>query len=267
MAIVIRPSSLPTFVDCQRRCAARTAPRMIEDMGYKLRDLPQRVGPAVGTATHAAVAHTMLNKIATGESANQTETEQAGLEALDETVSHGVEFDGITPNFNSAQKQVVRLYRVYRLHLESTIEPTEVEHRIERQTKRGNTLSGQPDVVDLGIRDTKTGVVHRVNMLQLGAYSLLKRAEGGDVRYLVEDYIQRVDIAKEQPVPMTFNYDLDVSERAAGRVILDIEERFARFEESQDEMEFIANPGSMLCSDRWCTAHSTDFCREHAGAK
>lgn len=238
------------------------APQIVKDMGYTLRDLPQRAGPAVGTATHAAVAHTMHAKIDTGASANQTETEQAGLEALSDTVQYGVEWDGVTPNLNTAQKQVLRHYRVYRLHLEDTIQPLTVERRIEKVTKRGNTLSGQPDQTDDGVHDLKTGVAKRANGAQYGAYALLLRADGDPARHITEDYIQRVAIDKEQPVPQQIGYDVDLSERIAGRIILDIERTFEEFEREGDSLVFMANPGSMLCSDRWCCAWGTDFCRE-----
>uniref|UniRef100_A0A6M3KGB7 PD-(D/E)XK endonuclease-like domain-containing protein n=1 Tax=viral metagenome TaxID=1070528 RepID=A0A6M3KGB7_9ZZZZ len=262
MPIIIRPSSLPSFPDCARRTAARLAPNIVKEMGYDLRQLPQRAGPAVGTATHAAVAHTMQSKIDTGSSANQTETEQAGLQALDDTTANGVEWDGVTPNFNTAQKQVLRHYRVFRLHLEDDLRPKTVERRIEKVTKRGNTLSGQPDVTDDGVMDLKTGVARRANGSQYGAYALLLRADGDPASHITEDYIQRVAIDKEQPVPQQISYDVELSERIAGRIIMDIERAFEEFEREGDNLVFLANPGSMLCSDRWCQAWGTSFCEE-----
>lgn len=260
MAIVIRPSSLPGWSDCQLRTAARTAPQMFLDLGYELRQLPQRAGPAIGTATHAAVAFTMQCKIDTGESANQTETEQAGLEALSKSIEHGVEWDGVSPNFNTAQKQVLRHYRVFRLHLEDDLRPRTVERRIEKLTKRGNTLSGQPDVTDDGVMDLKTGVAKRVNGQQYGAYALLLRADGDPVSHITEDYIKRVAIDKEQPLPEQIRYDVALSERIAGATILDMERKFEEFERDGDTMIFSANTGSMLCSDRWCLAFKTSAC-------
>lgn len=235
---------------------------MVREMGYELRDLPQRVGPAVGTATHGAVAHTMQNKIVTGESANQTETEQAGLDALVESTKDGVEFDGVSPNMNTAQKQVLRQYRTYRLNLEDKIEPRSVEVRIEAVTKLGNLLSGQPDQTDDGIHDLKTGVQKRVNIAQYGGYSLLMRSQGVNPQHITEDFVRRVAIDKEQPVPEQIDYPVPLAERVAGAVIKDIERAFGAFQETGDNMVFVANPGSMLCSDRWCLAYGTSFCEE-----
>ncbi|MDP2621548.1 MAG: hypothetical protein Q8P46_15490 [Hyphomicrobiales bacterium] len=262
MNIIIRPSSLPGWADCQRRTAARIAPQLVKDMGYDLRQLPQRVGPAVGTATHAAVAHTMQAKIDTGSSANQTETEQVGLDALDKSIEYGVEWDGVSPNLNTSQKQVIRHYRVFRIHLEDSIRPRTVERRIEKVTKRGNMLSGQPDQTDDGVHDLKTGVARRVNIAQYGGYALLLRADGDPAQHITEDYIQRVAIDREQPVPQQIPYNVDLAERVAGAIIMDIERTFEIFEREGDNLVFAANPGSMLCSDRWCVAYGTDFCEE-----
>ena len=109
MSIVIRPSSLPSWPDCQRRTAARTAGALVKEMGYGLRQLPQRAGPAVGTATHAAVAHTMQAKIDTGASANQTETEQAGLRRWMKRPLTGL--NGVTPFQHGAEAGAAALPR------------------------------------------------------------------------------------------------------------------------------------------------------------
>lgn len=265
MAITIRPSSLPSWPDCQRRTAARTATGLIKEAGFTLRQLPQRVGPAVGTATHAAVAHSMQHRIDTGEKANHEETDDVGIAALKESVSYGVEFDGVSPNLNTAEKQVLRHYKSYRLHLEDKIQPRTVERRIEKVTKRGNTLSGQPDQTDDGVHDLKTGVAKRVNIAQYGGYALLLRADGEPAEHVTEDYVKRVPLDKEQPVPEQIMYDVDLAERVAGSIILDIERRFGEFEQDGDHMVFVANPGSMLCSAKWCLAFNTDFCQESKG--
>lgn len=245
-----------------RRTAARTAGPLIREAGFTLRELSQRVGPAVGTATHAAVGHSMQHRIDTGEKANNEETEDVGIAALKKSIEFGVEFDRVSPNLNTAEKQVLRQYKVYRLHIEDKITPKTVERRIEKVTKRGNTLSGQPDQTDDGVHDLKTGVAKRVNIAQYGAYSLLLRADGDEPQHITEDYVPRVAIDKEQPPPEQIGYDVGLAERVAGSIILDIEDRFAKFEEDGDHMVFVANPGSMLCSDRWCLAFGTDFCLE-----
>ena len=264
MSIVIRPSSLPQFADCQRRSAARMFAIQIKEAGYTLREIASSVGASVGTATHTAVASCMTTKMNTGELGNQTEDEQRGVESLEQQIGYGVSWDPTTPNLSTGQRQVVRMYRSYRGTVAERVQPRAVERRLESRTRRGNILSGQPDLVDDGIRDQKTGVMHRVSLQQLGAYSLLVRAAGGEVLSLTEDYIQRVDIEKEQPEPVEFRYDVGLAERVAANTIADVEERYAKFVETGDNLVFRANPSSQLCSAKWCPCHSSTFCREHA---
>ena len=241
-------------------------PVEIRSAGYTLREVPSSVGASVGTGTHSAISSCMTVKMNTGELGNQTEDEQRGLESLSKQIGNGVQWDATTPNLNTGQKQVVRQYRTYRLHVAPAIQPREIEKRLIVPTRRGNLLSGQPDLVDNGIRDVKTGVVHRVSLAQLGAYSMLTRASGGNVDKLTEDFVQRVPIDKPQPEPVEFDYDVSLAEQVAANLIADIEEKYERFAETSDNLTFRANPSSMLCSDRWCPCFGTTFCREHTGA-
>lgn len=241
-------------------------PSQVREAGYTLREIPSSIGASVGTGTHTAISSCMTTKMHTGELGNQTEDEQRGVASIEEQVGYGVLWDDTTPNISTGQRQVVKQYRAYRSTVAGRVQPKEIEKRIECPTKRGNILSGQPDLVDDGIRDVKTGVVHRVSLAQLGAYSLLTRAAGHGVARLVEDYIQRVDIAKEQPAPVEFNYDVELAESVAANVINDVEEKYARFAETGDNLVFRANPSSVLCSSRWCACFGSTFCREHTGA-
>jgi hypothetical protein len=238
---------------------------VLHEHGYAFRQGISPVGAAIGTATHAAVAHTMQEKANTGHCANETETEQCGLQSLSEEIGKGVRFDAISDNLNTAQKQVIRQYRSYRLHLADTINPISIERRITVETQRGNLLSGAMDLADAGIRDLKTGVQQRVNIAQYGVYSLLRRSEGDTPTYLCEDYIRRVAISKEQPAPVVVTYNREFAERVAASIINDIEMKFERYMETQDPLTFLANPASQLCSDRYCPCFQSPFCPESYG--
>lgn len=265
MSFTLRASSTPTWPDCPRRGAARTFGALISEMGFELSSTVSPVGASIGTATHAAVAHCMEEKGLTGKYPNETETEQCGLEALTNEIKKGVRWDGLSPNLNTAQKQVIRQYRSYRIHLADKINPSAIERRITVTTKRGNTLTGAIDLADDGIHDLKTGIAQRVNIAQYGTYSMLRRSEGYSVEHLTEDYIRRVAIDKEQPLPVQVMYNRDYAERVAVSIIGDIEERYVRFVETQDPLTFMANPASQLCSDRYCSAFRTKWCPESFG--
>ena len=240
-------------------------PLQIREAGYSLREIASSVGASVGTATHTAVASCMTTKMNTGELGNQTEDEQRGVASLEEQIGYGVSWDPTTPNLSTGQKQVIRQYRAYRSTVADRVRPTAIEYRLESRTKRGNVLSGQPDMVAGGVRDLKTGVVQRVGLAQLGSYSLLVRAAGAEVDSLIEDYVQRVAVDKEQPVPVEISYPVRLAERVASHIIADVEEKYQRFVDTGDNLVFQANPASVLCSDRWCPCFGSTFCQEHKG--
>jgi hypothetical protein len=239
------------------------APAVIKDAGYQLRELSPSVGASVGTATHAAVAYAMTEKVHGRALPPDSLAEECGITELGNRIrDEGVQWDGVTPNLNTGQKQVRRQYRIYRITLADELKPTSIEKRITVPTKRGNELSGQIDLFDTGIRDLKTGTTSRSNIAQYGGYSLLKRAEGGSVNHIIEDFVQRVPIDKEQPRPVPIDYDIALAERVAGNVIADIEDRYQRFRDSGDNMIFNANPNSVLCGDKFCAAYGTTWCEE-----
>jgi len=271
----IRASSLPAFPDCPRRWAARTIGKEIEAAGFELaRYMPPSIGASVGTATHGGAAFIMTEKMKSGQLGNQTEAEQKALEDFDTAAKTGVLWDEATPNLNDAQKQVVRMVKVFRNTIAEQIHPIAVERRLEARVGEGFVLSGQSDMQTLEpgrIRDLKTGRFPRSHYAQLGAYSILARTAHPEhpTSEVCVDFIQRVAIAKPQPETKTEFYDQAVAEQAAVNTIrhmqADITEFRRRVEEGDapPEHTFLANPGSMLCSKKWCPAHSTSFCREH----
>lgn len=249
--------------DCNRRQASRIFQSQIRDAGYTLREIGRSVGASVGTATHTTVATAMGEKMFKGVLPPDSVCEDAGMESLKENIEkEGVIWDATTPNLNTAQKQVRRMYKVYRLTLAEELIPIAIERRIEVPTRRGNILSGQIDLTDEGVRDLKTGTTKRGNIAQYGAYSMLRRAEGGDVAHIIEDFVARVSIDKPQPNPEAIPYDVNLAERVAASIIRQIEDAHDSFMDTGDNMTFTANPNSMLCMERWCPAYKTDFCQE-----
>ena len=275
MITTIRASSLPSFSDCPRRWGARTLGKEIAAAGYDIaRSMPPSIGASVGTATHGGAAFIMAEKMKSGELGNEADAEQKALEDLDTAAKTGVLWDDATPNTNDAQKQVLRMVKVFRNTIAVQIQPIAVERRLEARVGEGFVLSGQSDMQTLEpgrIRDLKTGRFPRVHHAQLGAYSLLARTAHPEqpTSEVCVDFIQRVALKNPQPSTKTDFYDQAVAEQAAvstiTRIQQDVTEFRRRIEDggAPPEHSFLANPGSMLCAQRWCPAHSTSFCREH----
>ena len=259
---VIRASSLPNYPDCPLRWAAQTMRAEIEDMGWELRHLPRGIGAAHGTACHAAAAHVLEAKIATGEPADADEGAEVGIENLRTTLAEtDIAWDDTTPEQNTAQQQLVRQTRAYHSAVAPTIKPVAVEKRFTAEIEPGFILSGTLDVSEeYDLHDLKGGKNKRAHGAQYGAYALLRRSHGENANNLIEDYVRRGTLRRPQPEPERVVYDGPRSERMAAQTVRRIVADVKRFRETQDPWSFLPNPNSYLCGAKWCSAHGTDFC-------
>jgi hypothetical protein len=277
-SVLVRSSSLSGYPDCPRRAATKLFPREIEAAGYTLRSLPSNVGAAVGTGVHAAAALLLKEKAASGNLPPLNVATDAAVEELRNAVNQGVTWDKETPVLNEAELQVARMVQVYRHQIAPMVEPLIVEERLEAQVSPAIVLTGQSDVIarEPGrVRDLKGGKVMGMHAPQIGSYSLLARSNAIDVTDAVVDWIPRVPLKKPQPDAVTYRYDVSIAETAAVNVLRHIESDLATFRNGDmerhllpgDPWAFVANPSSKLCSAKWCPAHGTDFCREHAAVE
>ena len=273
----VRASSLPTWSDCARRAATRMFRRTIAGAGFELRQTDQAVGGIIGSAVHAGNAYALTEKM-NGDQASNGEANDRSIETLHEGMQSGVIYDDTTRNRNTAEKQVTKMVGSYRDHVIPKVEPTAVEQNLEITLQDGTILSGTCDMLCAafgGLRDAKTGKVRRSPASQLGSYSLIWRSHGHDVKGLREDYIPRVNAKNSQPKPESYDYHLAACEHETLAVVADIKrcrEEFERRYQLADprlppETAFLANPHSMLCSDKYCPAWGTNFCRVHKDAK
>jgi hypothetical protein len=274
---IVRASSLSGYPDCPRRAAAKVFRADVEAAGYELRPLPGSVGAAVGTAVHAGAAMMLHEKAASGDLAPESAATDCAAEQVRETaLAEGLNYDRETATLNEAVTQAVRMTRAYRRVIAPGVEPVLVEERLEAQVSPSVVLSGQSDVIarEPGrVRDLKTGKIRGNHKPQLGAYALLARSNGidVDVKEVAEDFVRRVATARPQPEPQTFLHDLAAAETAAVSILRHIEGDITAFRNGDlarhllpgDPWAFPANPNSKLCSEKWCPAWGTAFCREH----
>lgn len=258
----LRASSLSNYADCMLRGAARIIPKEIVAAGYEIRSLPGNIGAAVGSGTHAGTGYLLAEKMNTGSIGNSTEADQRALQELDERLAGGVIWDATTGNINTAQQQIVRMVRTYRINTAPSINPIAVEERIDKDFGDGFIVTGQADLLESEIlHDTKTGVTRRANAPQYGCYSLLRRSDGHTINGILEDYIPRVGAKKEQPPPEQHSYDVASAERLAWMVLQRMKADITKFREAEDIWTFLPNPASQLCSDKYCPLHGTTTCK------
>lgn len=271
---VIRCSSLSGYPDCGRRTAARVFRKLVEAMGFKLRETPQSIGASVGTGVHAGAALLLKEKMERGALPPLSAATDCAIQSIQESAKGGVLYDRETPALNIAEQQAVRMVHAYRETVAPKIEPIAVEERLEAQVTPTIILSGQSDTIARepgAVRDLKTGKRRGNHKPQIGGYGLLERTHNRPVVKAVEDFLPRVSIKKPQPPGEEHRHDLAAAESAAMNVIHRMTEDLNTFMHGSDELRirpgdpwaFPANPSSMLCSAKWCPAHGTQFCVEH----
>ncbi len=280
---LIRTSALSTYPDCPRRGASRLFWQEIKAAGFQLRYMPRGIGAMIGTAVHRGVASVLSVKARTGRLPSRGDALEAGREMLDYQIEEGdIQFDGpngATHNIGEAVDQVARMTGVYHDTVAPTVDPIQVEERLEAEVEPGLVLSGQPDLVCRepgAIRDLKTGQRMPVSFApQLGGYSLLARTHNLDIQRASIDYIPRVRKNRPQPPAVSTETIIAHAESAAANIIKHIQADLNTFREGDparrikpgDPWAFLANPASMLCSPKYCAAWGTEFCHEGKQAK
>lgn len=282
---VIRPSALPPTADCMRRSVTTLWPALVSAAGFSLRELTNHVGANVGSGVHAGAAHMLQHKMETGdlgfsllgESQLLAQSVEAAVSTFDSRCkAEGVTWDTTTTGKNVAHQQLKRMTARYRKDAAPKLDPVLVEHRLEAEVSPGFLLSGQMDSLIMepgGPHDLKTGTQRRSNLAQYGAYSMLAKTHGHTVKTIVEDFLPRVRVSKEQPPVESHTIPVDVAETEAVRIIDSLTKAVDLFHAALEqgsphpEAAFPANPYSNLCSPQFCPAHGTKFCRAHLGAE
>jgi len=261
---VVRASSLSQYPDCPRRWAARHLRGDVEAAGHTVRALPSSVGALVGSGTHAAVAHDLTHKMEHGDFGPWDEVEQRGIQEFDDRLGdEGVQWDQVTPTVSDGHQTVARLARTYRAQIGAILTPISVERRLTARHSTGITVSGQSDVTVIApadLDDLKTGKNQTANQAQYGCYSMLQRSHGQPITGIVEDFARRVPLGKPQPPITRTRYDLSACERQAEVILQRLARDITEFRRTGNREVWLANPNSVLCGEKYCPAHGTNWC-------
>lgn len=265
--LTVRASSLTEFSDCERRWASRHLAGMVADAGFHLRTTRQQIGALVGTAVHAGAAHLLRDKMKTRGAASRAvaaDAAQAGIEQLRADVMLGTSWDDATRTINEAETQTVRMVSAFDHFCAPKISPIAVEEKLEARFSATLRVSGTMDIAeDMGVDDNKTGVAQRPHHAQYGAYSLLRRSVGATVSRFREHWIPRQPVRQPQREPVTVEYPVESCEQATQAVLKRIDTQAQAFAKSGDAWQFLPNPASMLCGEKFCPAFGTAWCQVH----
>lgn len=263
--LIVRASMLPGYADCARRAAAKQWPRLLREAGFEIRQLGPSIGAAVGTAVHAA--HEEILRFRMANPAGYPDVEgsiRCATTKLREEIATGAIWDASSPNLGVAELQIGRMVRATLAHL-LTLEPAAVELPLRADLGDGWEMTGHVDVITVGchLDDFKTGSVRRPYQAQLGGYALLARANGWTVSTVGITWVPRGRQNRPQPPPERQVYDAAASERAAWGIAQAIKRDVGEFRRTSAPEAFVANPMSMMCSQRYCPAWGTEWCRMH----
>jgi hypothetical protein len=267
----IRASMLPGYVDCSRRAAAKQWRKAFEADGYTFRQLPPSVGAAAGTAVHKGV-ETALKGRWEHKKLGEDDILQPAFTAFQEETEPGCQWDDTTPNSATAQQQIRSMISAYLNGPGKDVIPLTmpdglpaVELFLEANAGDGWLVTGTMDIAeDHTIRDLKTGALMRPYQAQLGTYGLLAKSNKiiTDIRQLCIDFVKRAGKTKPQPACVTQQYPVDISMKYARGIIQRIQADFAAYKATGDlDAAFMANPMSMMHSEKFCPAFKTKFCR------
>jgi hypothetical protein len=254
----------PDYQDCARRAAAKQFRAEVESAGFELRSLQPSIGAAIGTAAHLGIRRMLEYFKETGDDPKYDIGLNEALEGFAKEIANGVEWDATTNQVMVAHEQIENIVREFAWYgLWRRVSPGIIEETlIAKDTGRGLELSGHPDNLAGGILfDWKSGIRDRAYHSQMGALSLLAESNDIEVNDIQVFHIKRTARTKTQKELVVEHYDVDVCREAALNVIDRVVEDYSSFAISGDPWAFNANPASMMCTQKYCEAWGTKFCK------
>jgi hypothetical protein len=233
----------------------------IESAGFSLRTTKRTIGAVIGTQFHSRAAAVLKARME-----GCTDFEQ--LAKLADGIScdyneEPTEWDATTGDAAAADLALTKIVRAW-LPTGLAIEPRLVEQKMEKDLGNGFVLSGHIDVAtkENVIRDHKTGAQKPEPQAQLGGYGILfEHKYNESVSGLVADWVKRVGKTKPQEAPKVLVFDVGECKSAANRVLDQAMDDLEAFRKSGNPWEFMANPQTMMCGEKYCTAFNTPFCK------
>lgn len=274
--ITIRASATSAWPECNLRAAVHAFPNLFTDAGWRLGPSRAVIGAIMGSGYHAGADVALKEWMGAGTIMPLDTLHDAGVAGLRLRFQEDVEgreclFDVERPTLSDAEKQCRRLLTRWREDVLRDSRPIAVENRIVAEYRPGVLLSGQADLLHLDIgkgarkrvRDHKTSRRRQVPMKhgpQLGCYSLLFRSKGHETDEAQIDLAHVVPLAKPTPPIEPQPLNIVAAENMAVAVLSDFADKVLAFRASGNPQTFVCNPGTFLCSAKYCRAHGKPVC-------
>ena len=260
----IRSSMLNGYLDCSRRAIASGYRDMVQDAGYRLNERDPHVGACIGTGAHSGSEHMLRNP-----EADLKDSIEVGIESFKKESGGDLILDALTPDKNTAEYQVKALVLTYSQEVAPNVKPVMyngeigTEIYLKAMIDDETMLTGHIDLFDeigMAPHDSKFGGQNKNYFPQLGGYSKLSGPNGLTVKSdPVIDWIPRCKKGKV-PEYHRITYDRKLCEEAGMMICKKIKADVARFLKTGNPWSFMPNVNSMLCSNKFCVAHGTNFC-------
>jgi hypothetical protein len=262
--INIRASTIPFWADCPRRAAAKQWPQLLTDLGYVLKTTLPSIGGAVGTGVHSAGKYFFETKNNSGSLPPVSQGEQMAVESVELETVNGALYDTTTENQDTAKKQVVTLTRVFYKEVAEKMNFPDLEVARSGVLPGDVKITGHSDYENPEeLDDLKTGAKAQNCSGQLGTYSLLRVSEGKKrpIR-MAQFHLPRTSLKKPVPSVQIIPYDVKRAEITAWQIINHIAWCRKVFDKTKEPWAFLANPMSMMCSEKYCPVYKTEWCKE-----
>ena len=276
MKLSFRVSSFDTYPPCGRRFGANwlISSGMASTLGYEFHPRRPHIGAVVGTGFHTGTGYLMREWQVTGEHGGRQRLEHAQDMAAGNVHeqmngTQAVTMDDTTKSGWQAQQSAKAM--VGRIHdeLRPTSAPLIVEKGMKAEYPGGFQVTGTLDLFMIAeeLNDHKSWSRFKPkSVAQQGTYSILIRSNINPAtgeRYEVQDIsLNAVQRRKDGAGPLErIDIDRDIAERHAMNVAKRAAADVQRMLDTGDPEELIANPSDPLCSDKWCCAFGTPFCR------
>jgi hypothetical protein len=264
-----RASSFDTYPRCARKFGAEWLVSSGEARALRYDFHPRRphIGAVVGTGFHTGTGYLMKEWQVTGEHGGRQRLEHAqDMAAVNVqeqmTGTQAVTMDDTTKSGWQAQQSAKAM--VGRIHdeLRPTSAPLIVEKGMKAEYPGGFQVTGTLDLFMIAeeLNDHKSWSRFKPkSVAQPGTYSILLRSNGHEVQDIALNAVQR---RKDGAGPLErINIDRDIAELHAMNVAKRAAADVQRMIDTGDPEELIANPSDPLCSDKWCCAWNSPFCR------
>lgn len=264
---IIRCSQLTSFADCGLRSAVNAWWSEFTALGYEPRVLATSAALAVGSGTHGSIAATMLDK-KNGITVDLKRSTERGIFEFDEKIKNSYLIpDELTPDKNSAYKQIDKLARSYYSTFGYRAKPLHVEEKhtvVLKGVAPGYELQGTLDQIIqedfLTLLDAKTGKVKRIHPEQVAGYNFLAKDRKIYLRALGDIFLKRKNADQDADRPILTYYPIAAAEALAKARIKQIVQAHQEFKRTGNPLAFPTNHMSMMCDAKYCSAFGTPIC-------